>query len=197
MLIVAVLNGWSASFRMRSSLMESLVRRELGPFPSGRVWCFHEYEILAKRALLGRHRIKQFKRYIEKHNSRENTLLAVGKSLGGRNIVRALNACERLRYARSSLLTVDPCWPDPLCWRPNRNFEVISCWQPLNRAVNVYLDTNGSDQMAGSRLDAPIADVEANIPIDIETNPTTDHFNIVQHPTVARVLRQSIEYLGG
>jgi hypothetical protein len=148
MIIGAALSGASASLRPHSSRIATLVEMAIGD---------PDAPFIGRRALLGKHRARRFRRFIRRHISPNNVLVAVGKSLGARNMVRdVLNELgpDLEDYGKVLLLTVDPCWPTWRDWAPNLNGAVLQLDAPVDHAINVYLEALPSQQ-AGSRVSRP------------------------------------------
>jgi hypothetical protein len=54
---------------------------------------------------------RRIRRWIEDHDERENVLLIVGKSYGGKDSAKIINKIgDSLAYKKKYVLTVDPCW---------------------------------------------------------------------------------------
>lgn len=133
MLVVAALNGWGASSRPFKNRLTSIVQEAVEP---------HEHVFLGKRAMLTGHRSRRFRRFIQRHESPENVLLAVGKSLGARNMVKeVLNPLVGKvdGYAKILVLTIDPCWPTLRDWAPNLNRRILKLRLGVTKGINVYV----------------------------------------------------------
>jgi hypothetical protein len=161
--------------------MTSLVRDAVTPY---------EHVFLGRRALLGRHRCRRFRRFIDQHSCNDNRLLVVGKSLGARNLVsHVLNPLGNslLMYRRVGLLTVDPCWPLWHDWAPNLNGEVLDLTAPVDRAINVFLDAP-PDQQAGSL-------VAGAMNRQVEAIHDVDHGSMSTHPLAIYSLREILDFV--
>ena len=183
MLIVAVMNGWSASSRRKETRTATLVREFL--YGGG-----IEFKFLARKSMLFMSRCRKFRRYIMKHNSSENELLIVGKSLGAHNlVVGVLNELPKLRYRRTAMLTIDPCWPLLNDWKPNLNSFTLLLRKDLGLAINVYVESDDPDAQVGSRL-GPASPAIMNWPAD-----GYDHYSIVNSEQVFEALVMTSRYV--
>jgi hypothetical protein len=145
-LVVAVLDGWSASARREEDRISSIVR-EIVKYDA------FEENILTKKSLLGMSRSRRFRNFILSKQGSDRSLLVVGKSLGARNIVEGvLNKLpERLNYRKTGLITIDPCWPTWKDFTPNLNKKILHLEHNMGRAVNI-MAILPSDQQAGSMV---------------------------------------------
>jgi len=185
MLIVAVMNGWSASVRRRETRTARMVREFL---VGGGI----EFKFLARRSMLLMSRCRKFRRYILKHNSPDNELLVVGKSLGGKNLVKGvLNELPKLKYRRTALLTLDPCWPISTDLRPNLSLRgcTLKLTHPVGCVINVYIEDPDPDAQTGARLVGDPAIL--NWPLSSEY----DHFSIVNSDAAFDALTMTVTYL--
>lgn len=188
-MIVAVLNGWGSSSRLRETRTAALVRRVTKGKVSIRGF-------LARRAMIGWARSRRFKRFILRREDPEETLLLVGKSLGARNMItRVLNQLPMLQYRKVALLTIDPCWPERWDWKPNLNRRVLELTHPVHRAVNVYA-VLPPDKQAGSMVGLNLSNnmltdlIVQNVPL-----MHVDHHTIVQSEEVEEELCALVDYL--
>jgi hypothetical protein len=179
-IVVAILNGWGASSRRKFSRTNSMVERALDAHGL-------RSTILPRRAHLLYSRVRKFRRFIRKNQDEAKILLCVGKSLGARNMVVALNGLGPVKYKRAALLTIDPNWPTWTDLRPNLNRRVLHLQSATRfKTFNVYI-VGQPGQQAGAMLSGP--DVQ-NIPI-----LNHDHISVVRSPEVKIALFDLIRYL--
>jgi len=180
MLVVGVLNGFSGSVKKHSSRTSGVVLALLrDEYKAHYIWRADRSSFLG----LGAGRLREF---VQEHNAKENSLLLVGKSFGAKNlidhVVEPLWKNVMLYYKQLFLFTIDPCWPSPTNWSPNRNAEVLKvrAHLTLGRNIQVLAPTN---EMGGARVEGPAME-------NIEVHwPEADHFSIVQRPIVKETLR--------
>lgn len=180
MLVIAVMNGWSASSRGKhtrtSALVERLTRDQ-------------KRVMLHRKALLFASRARMFRRFIKKHESGRNRLLLVGKSLGARNlVVHVLNKFEApLMYKRSALVTIDANWPVGFDLRPNLNKTVLELENEIDLVLN-YVAILPACQQAGALIRGE------NVFNDMV--PDADHFSITKSAEVEFGIKSAIAFLG-
>jgi len=180
MLIVAVLNGWSASVRGKETRTATLVERETRA---------HKRLFLARKATLVRARARMYRRFIRRHAMRENELLCVGKSLGARNLISyVLNEFQSMPYRKTALVTIDPCWPLLDDWTPNLNDQLLTLDFPIGMAINVFAALPKGEQ-AGALVQGHPG-VVRNIPLN-----DVDHYSITTSKTVRESVRRSVAWL--
>jgi len=178
MIILAVLEGYSRSTSPvdLSDMTEALLKGEV-------------YKRLIKKAWLGKHQVRRFVGFVQENESEENVLLLVGKSLGGRNIIRVFNLIDVNAYKAVVLFTIDVNWPT---WRdlsPNLNKISVAMNDDADMAVNVYLRTPNKRLQAGCRVDRAF-----NIPI---VDPTVTHRNIIGARPVRDNLYHAVKFAIG
>jgi hypothetical protein len=174
-MLVFVLNGWSASSRARGGHIATVVRRVV---PDGTA-------VYAATARLGGWQARRVRKRLLKHQSPDTTLLLVGKSLGGWDmLVGVVNRC-RLRYRRIALVTVDPCHPRLWDWAPDRSSDVLPLHSGrVDLCVNL-LQHNA--RPCGAHVDGAI---EVQV-------PNVDHFSITRSKAVEHWLRHAVDELDG
>jgi hypothetical protein len=178
MIVVCVLNGWSASSQYEETKTATLVERLTRE---------HERLFLARRSALLRTRTRLYRRFIRRYDNRENELLLVGKSLGARNIVEGvLNRLKPLEYRRTALVTIDPNWPTFSDLKPNLNRQLLHLEHAVGMAINIFA-VLPENQQAGSLLSGP--NVE-NIPVS-----DYDHQTITLSREVEEGIRKALRFL--
>lgn len=181
-LTVIVANGWSASSRKLGSRTKALVEHQLKVLGL-------QYDMLGMRSSFLLRRSRQFRRFIRDHQGSGRSLVCVGKSFGGKQIVEeVLNPInERLDYCGIYLITIDPNWP--ACWdlTPNLNRHTLRLTKPITAAVNVYFATKEPRKQAGAMLVTPKGTPVKNIPL-----ADCDHYSIVQNPMTEIVIRKTL-----
>lgn len=175
MLIVVVLNGWSASVRKRETRTSALVERLTRD---------RKRTMLTAKASLLRSQARRCRDFILDHQERRDNLLLVGKSLGARNLIRVLNALPRpLKYRKKALVTVDPCWPLLVDWRPNLNRTILKVVHPVELGANLVA-VRPQDKQAGAMVSGRNI---KNIPV-----AGVDHYSIVESPVLVATLADTI-----
>lgn len=199
MIIVGVMNGWSAS--VKKTRTSRLVKRLMDENFDN---TGEEYKFRSYRSVLWKPidiRSQMMRRYVRRNQSSNNTLLLVGKSLGARNMVkRVLNPLQFLCYAKMALVTIDPCWPikgDPT---PNLNSRKLVLITPCQRVDNIYLVAQEYEQ-AGARVFTVEGPNATNIaipscPVLGLRQVSNTHQNIIEHPIVLDRIKDAIAYLG-
>lgn len=181
-LTVVVLNGWSSKCREEKTRTHRLVKRELDRAGA-------DYELLGLRASFLYARARRVRRFILDHSGSGRVLVCVGKSLGGRNVVkRVLNHPGDLRHDKIYLLTIDPNWPETWDLTPNLNRSALRLQRPVTMAWNVYYVTPEPRTQAGARLIAP-----PGVPCVNEPVTDTDHIKIVGHPITEKFVRKALQ----
>lgn len=176
MIVLAVLEGYSRSTSPvdLSDMVEALLKGQV-------------YKRLIKKALFGDHQVKRFVKYVHENESKDNVLLLVGKSLGGRNIIRVFNQVDVEAYKSVVLFTIDVNWPTWKDIAPNLNNYVVPLFNTPDMAVNVYLKAQKKRQQAGCRVSGAM-----NIQI-IDSSVT--HHNIVGARAVRDNLHIAVKFV--
>jgi len=185
MLIVACIDGASTS--SGEDALSNVLRDVLADETDS-------YTMRDWRASFMARRTRQVRSFVQKFSGQENTLLLVGKSLGGLVAVNVWNHFSpidgrRLRYQKTALLTVDPNWPLLFDWKPNLNGQTLIVRHRPTMGVNVYVAGSGPDQQCGAQLVGPGVSNRAVV--------GSDHYAIVHHPAVSQAIIEAVEVLEG
>lgn len=178
MLVIGVLNGYSASSRARISRTSSIVDRLTRE---------HERIFLGRRSSMFVTRSRLFRKYIHRHENPKNALLLVGKSFGAYCMVTwVLNHLKPLRYRKTGLVTIDPCWPTRGDWTPNLNDQVLPLTFDVNLAINLFAPLPRNMQ-AGSLVSGENV---MNQPVE-----NVDHFTITTSTEVREAINSVVDFL--
>lgn len=178
MLIVGVLNGWRASSRGKDTRTGILVERLTRGL---------ERKLLRRKSMLLQSRARMYRRFILDNQDDENELLLVGKSLGARNLIAVANKIsEPLAYRRTALVTIDPCFPLLMDWKPNLNRHILRVEHAFDWARNFYA-VMPQNKQAGALIYGENAQ---NIPM-----VGVDHISITRSPVVEKGIREVITFL--
>ena len=183
-LVVAVVNGWSASSRRRQTRTCALVERQIQKLD------LNCQAFLAMKGSFLRSRSRTLRSFIRDNQRSGRTLVLVGKSYGAKVLVeKVLNQiAEKLDYFEIYLVTVDPCWPIWADLSPNLNGRTLRLTKPISRAVNVYFATKRPRKQAGALLVGPKGVSLMNVPLT-----DCDHYSIVQHDVTAHVIQKTLK----
>lgn len=125
--------------------------------------------------------------YIEDNESFSNTLICVGKSLGGKYMVKkVLNKIGAPFYHKIFLLTIDINWPILFWdWTPNLNKKTVNLKCPVRYAANIYVEGKPKQQcgalLAGKNV--------RNIPVT-----GVNHYSVIHHKKVRSTMKDILCY---
>ena len=158
-MLTATLNGWSAASRKPGGRITSVVAEVIGHPPE---WY--------GTSRLASWQCRRLRSWLVAHQDSSESLLLVGKSLGGWHMLtRVVNLLPRLEYRRIGLVTVDPCHPRWWDWAPDRSGDTV----PLHsrRVDGCYNLLSGK----GSRPRGACVQDSAQFVVD------ADHWTITTH----------------
>lgn len=185
MLIVGVLNGYSASRRHPHTaeiVQQSLVA----------VTC--DFALCAQRASLlgsGERALRRFLTRQARAHPHAPALL-VGKSLGAWHLVEGvLPRLPAGAFAELYLCTLDPCQPTWRDWTPNCNSKTLRLTVPVTRACNLYVRSPDAQQQCGAPLAGLPGTPVENLGLDARHG--YDHYNVVQSQAFRRTLADLIQ----
>ena len=143
-----------------------------------------KYKLIWRRGNAFRFGTRAIRKFIVKNQSKDNILLLVGKSLGGKEIINnVLNKLPTLNYSTINLLTLDPCWPLLTDWTPNLNDYELEVTYPINKGINLQV-IGTPNQQCGAKVVGPnIKNVEIF---------NSDHYSIIVNPEVKVAIRRLI-----
>lgn len=185
MIVLCVLEGYSRSISPVD--VSDMVEAEL---------CGADYTPLIAKSWFGRHQVRRFVKFARQYEHPNNVLFLVGKSLGGRNIVRVFNRLIPHRYKGIVIFTIDINYPTFRDWTPNLNQTAVCLWHEPRRAINVYSLEPNKRRQAGAYLShdyLPFRDSGFDI-----ANCGVEGYNhqtIVGSPAVKRKLKQTVSFV--
>lgn len=197
MLVVAEIDGYSES--IRSFRTEDLVRNEVA-FSDVRDSFYSRSNVLSK------HRFKRF--VVANGTTGEDDLLCVGKSLGGKKIIQALNALPQLRrdgesseavcrddsfhgYRRVVVVIIDANWPLLTNWTPNLGDRFLDVWQPVDALFNIRVVASSASTQAGAKIRCPFQPYR----VFESRSPYFTHTTIVRSVLAKRAIHDAVELL--
>ena len=184
MIVVAILEGYSASSRSRTIIdvfeetKDAMVGLDDEPIV-----------VLGEKSSILRSRSRKMRRFISDHAHPDSKLLLIGKSYGAKQMInRVVNKLKMevfQEFASTYLVTVDPCWPTWTDWTPNLNNRTLQVNKPFTRMRNIMLMAPKRVQ-AGCRIQYPLMLLpegeKAPDQVNFIAGKPYTHFSIIEHP---------------
>jgi len=182
MLIIPILDGYSAS--ITDTNMYDVVTQILLDYGKDT-----KHEVCYERSkIFDRKGNEKILRFIFEHESEDNTLLCVAKSLGAKRMIN--NVLNRLALRKNSLnykrvycFTIDPNWPLWYDLTPNLNNRKLTIKYPVDNFINVYVHGKRHQQCGAKVLSKYIPKNQALIVHNVPVYKY-DHYSIVGSPNV-------------
>jgi hypothetical protein len=196
MIVVAILEGYSASSRSRTIIdVYEQAERE------AKLLNDQPIVVLGEKSSILRSRSRKMRKFITQHAYPTSKLICIGKSYGAKQMIdRVINKIPFSTwkvFSETYLITVDPCWPKLWDWTPNRNADKLHSPQWINRTRNIFLFAPKRMQ-AGAALvstelfyswDGQQLDSQRSIGLE----PPYTHYSIIEAPEVKREIIKSLE----
>lgn len=187
-LVVAIINGYSASLREENEKSSGVVQKCLD------IEEVNSYVMVDRKATILRLETRHVRNFIKAHQGLNSSLLCVGKSLGARRIINnVLNKIDvRKGYERIGVVTIDPNWPvfrDP---NPNLNKKALYINHMVDYCRNVYLCSSDPRSQAGARVYTQYTCDRRNIAVN---RSGVDHSSITETPEAEGAIRYVIRKL--
>lgn len=196
-LVVVALDGYSAS--SRKITLKDVIGKQFRRICLNNKINYDKLIFRYEKSRFSSSKKRKVIKFLKNYNNQDTILLLIGKSYGAKSLEKIVNSFK-MKFYKTYMVTIDPCWPKFFDWTPNCNDDSLFIKSGnVSEIFNIYLLMD-SDKQCGSPVyslykDTRVTNYKIPVKYSIKNSKSAkyNHYNIIESNIVAYMVHKYIQ----